>query len=180
MNILSYQIDKICSPTGIIIATLWMQHKCFNLWVHSRLGLRGMGGRLVSIACLRPTGHLSCRTQVSALFCLLVLLGHFLLPLAHSYQLSIAHLSVHLGPKGETSPNFCTPEIPSQPFHDPTKCPVCQETQNSQDFVGATPAFGTVPLGLIQPFSTDGSWQKAICAHHLISDQRAPPTSIQS
>jgi hypothetical protein len=81
-------------------------------------------------------------------------------------------------PKGETSAYLCTHEIPSQPVHDPTNCPVCQETQNSQDFVGATPAFGTIPLGLIQPFSADSSWPKTICAHHLLSDQRAPPTSI--
>src|SRR5271157_4363762 len=119
---------------------------------------------------------LSGETHLGALFCLLVFLAYFLLPLHHFHL--IAPKAWPAGFRGLNQLHFCNPGVPSQPIHDPATCPICQEAQNSQDFVTVDSTFGPVCPTLIQALSYDGFWLKIICSDLQVSGPRAPPISL--
>lgn len=137
-----------------------------------------MGRLLIIPKPHRPTCHLSRGTHLGALFCLFVFLSHFLLLLDHFHHLAMVPTSLAAGLRDINQIHLSSHEVPSQPFHDPSTCPICQEAQNSQDVVAVNSTFGPICPTFIQPLSCDGFWLKVTCFNLLVSGPRAPPIPL--
>ncbi len=135
-----------------------------------------MSQRLIISKPHRTASQLTRGTHLGALFCLFIFSAHFLLPLDHFHL--IAPRGLPAGFRGINQLYFCNPYVPSQPVHDPATCPICQEAQNSQDFVAVDSTFGTVSPTFIQTLSSDGFGLKIICSDLQVSGPRAPPISL--
>ena len=139
-----------------------------------------MGYPLIRLKSRRLSCNLLRGKQTSAasFFCLFVFLAYFLLPITYFHHFSIE--STSSSPALQTGliflnlPNLSNHNIPCKPFHDSSKCPICQASQNSQDSVVFVLVLGPVCSPLVKPLAFNGS-KPSITASDLLGLGPRPP-----
>ena len=122
------------------------------------------------------------RTRLGSIICLVALLAHFYLPLAHQYEHLLEGFiaSAALGGEQQAEFQLGAPESqdPHQSHHDAATCPLCQEALSSRYFTVTTLSLSPSQALPVQRFRETAFTSIVANPDILIFGPRAPPTSL--